>query len=248
MNLEKSYDETKEIVKPEMLVEGQKKLPSTAIVYFKKELENYLESSSDFEKYSEIVVSGDENKIYKVKNKDIIIYRTLIGGPITTIMMEELHARGVNKFIVFGSCGQLASVKKGAFVIPEEAYRDEGTSFHYVPESEFIKVETADKLRKIFDKNNISYELAKTWTTDALYRETVGKMEDKLKLGCKVVEMECASIMAFAKFRGVEAYQFLYTEDTLESKSWDMNKLRDDRTFILKECLNIAIKVAEDLM
>lgn len=247
MNLEKSYDETEEIVKPEMFVEGQKKLPSTAIVYFKKELENYLESSSDFEKYSEIFVSGDENKIYKVKNEDIIIYRTLIGGPITVAMMEELHARGVNTFIIFGSCGKLCQLEKGAFIVPEEAYRDEGTSFHYAPESEFIKVETAKKLEEIFKKNNISYEVAKTWTTDALYRETVGKMEDKLKLGCKVVDMECASIMAFAKLRGVKAYQFLYTEDTLENKSWDMNKLKEDRSFILKECLDIAIKVAEEI-
>jgi len=247
MNLEKSYDETEEIVKPEMFVEGQKKLPSTAIVYFKKELESYLKDSSNFEKYSEIFVSGDENKIYKVKNEDIIIYRTLIGAPATVSIMEELHARGVNTFIIFGSCGKLASLEKGAFIIPEEAYRDEGTSFHYAPKSEFIKVETAEKLTEIFKENNIPYELVKTWTTDALYRETVGKMEDKLNLGCKVVEMECASIMAFAKFRKVKAYQFLYTEDTLENKSWDINKLKEDRSFILKECLDIAIEIAKEI-
>jgi uridine phosphorylase len=37
-------------------------------------------------------------------------------------MMEELHARGVNKFIVCGSCGQLTSnLKVGAFIIPTDA-------------------------------------------------------------------------------------------------------------------------------
>lgn len=128
---------------------------------------------------------GDEIKIYKttVDNKDVILYRTLMGGPTTAAMMEELHTRGVNKFIFFGSCGQLVSnIRKGAFIIPEEAYRDEGTSYHYIPVSDFIKIKTAKKLAEIFDNNNIEYELTKVWTTDALYRETAQKAKKRVEL------------------------------------------------------------------
>ena len=163
-------------------------------------------------------------------------------------MMEELHARGVETFIIFGSCGELTSnLKKGAFVIPIEAYRDEGTSYHYIPISDFVEIDTATELSKIFEENGIPYELTKTWTTDALYKETKDKLKDRVSRGCKVVEMECASIMAVAKSRGFKAYQFLYTDDTLEGDTWDMKTLAEDRTVILKECLNIALEVVKKI-
>jgi len=163
-------------------------------------------------------------------------------------MMEEIHARGVNNFIFFGSCGQLTSeIKKGAFILPMEAYRDEGTSYHYMPVSDFVKVETVAKLEEIFKKENIRYELTKTWTTDALFKETKNKTKKRIESGCKVVEMECASIMAVANSRKINAYQFLYTDDTLDSEIWDIRTLKEDRSFILKECLRIAIEIAKEI-
>ncbi len=185
MSIINSYDESEEIVKAEIFTKEQKKLPGIAIACFKEELINEISKMNDFEEYSDIMVCGQKIKIFitKVYGKDVIIYRTLMGGPVTAAMMEELHARGVKKFIFFGSCGELTSdLKKGAFIIPEEAYRDEGTSYHYILASDFIKVETAKKLVKIFEKNDIKCELTKTWTTDALYRETIQKTENRIKM------------------------------------------------------------------
>ena len=102
-------------------------------------------------------------------------------------------------------------------------------------------------LNKIFEENGVSYELTKTWTTDALYKETKDKLKDRVSRGCKVVEMECASIMAVAKSRGFKAYQFLYTDDTLEGDIWEMKTLTEDRSFILKQCLNIAFEVIKKI-
>lgn len=250
MSIIDSYDESEEIVKAEVYTTGQKRLPSIAITCFKTELIQVVKNSNNFEEYSELYVCGEAIKIYKtqIEGKDVIIYRTLVGGPATTSMMEELHARGVETFIIFGSCGELTSnLKKGAFVIPIEAYRDEGTSYHYIPISDFVEIDTATELSKIFEENGIPYELTKTWTTDALYKETKDKLKDRVSRGCKVVEMECASIMAVAKSRGFKAYQFLYTDDTLEGDTWDMKTLAEDRTVILKECLNIALEVVKKI-
>ncbi len=250
MSIIDSYDESEEIVKAEVYTTGQKRLPSIAITCFKTELIQVVKNSNNFEEYSELYVCGEAIKIYKtqIEGKDVIIYRTLVGGPATTSMMEELHARGVETFIIFGSCGELTSnLKKGAFVIPIEAYRDEGTSYHYIPISDFVEIDTATELSKIFEENGIPYELTKTWTTDALYKETKEKLKDRVSRGCKVVEMECASIMAVAKSRGFKAYQFLYTDDTLEGDTWDMKTLAEDRTVILKECLNIALEVVKKI-
>ena len=101
MSIIDSYDESEEIVKAEICRAGQKKLPSIAITCFKTELIELVKNSDNFEKYSELYVCGEEIKIYKtqMEGKDIIVYRTLVGGPATTAMMEELHARGVETFI-----------------------------------------------------------------------------------------------------------------------------------------------------
>ena len=250
MSIVDSFDDSEEIVKPEIFTEGLKKLPEIAIVCFKTELIEYVKKSSDFEEYSDTLVLGDNIKIYKtvINNRDVILYRTLMGGPACNSIMEELHSRGVNKFIFFGSCGKLTSeLKKGAFIIPAQAYRDEGVSYHYMPVSDFIDVNTAEKLKTVFDKNNIPYELTKTWTTDAIYKETVNKIKDRVSKGCTVVEIECASIMSVSKSRGFMAYEFLYTEDTLDGELWNMNELRDDRSALLKECLRISLIIADEI-
>lgn len=251
MNIEKAYDESEEIVKANIFTEGMKKLPEIAIVCFKKELIDYIASSSEFELYSSILECGEEIPIYHtlIHGKSIIVYRTLIGGPATVLMMEEMAARGVKKFIFFGSCGLLNNeLTKGCFIIPTEAYRDEGTSYHYLPESEFVEVNTAKELSMIFDKNNIPYIQTKTWTTDAIYRETKDKLKNRLSLGCNVVEMECASAMAMCQKRGLKAYYFLYSDDTLDGDTWNLKTLKEDRIFLLKECLKIATNVVNSIL
>lgn len=250
MSIIKSFDESEEIIKADMFTAGQKRLPEIAIGVFKKEIINYIEQNDRFKEYSSIDVCGEKVKIYvtNVNETEVAIYRTYTGGPATVAMMEELHARGVNKFIMFGSCGQLTSnSKKGAFIIPIEAYRDEGTSYHYLPASDFVDIESSKELVGIFEKENISYVLTKTWTTDALFKETKDKVKSRIESGCGVVEMECASIMSVAKSRGFKAYQFLYTDDSLESEKWKIKTLKENRILLLKECLDIALKIANNI-
>ena len=111
MSIIKSFDTSEEIIKAEMLTVGQKRLPEIAICVFKKEIIDYIEINDSFKEYSSIDVCGEAVKIYvtNVNETEVTIYRTYTGGPATVAIMEELHARGVKKFIIFGSCGQLTS-------------------------------------------------------------------------------------------------------------------------------------------
>lgn len=93
--------------------------------------------------------------------------------------------------------------------------------YHYVPAEDYIKVKTYTKLENIFLKLDLPYIITKTWTTDALYRETKNNMLKRKSEGCLAVDMECASIMSVGQFRNVEVYQFLYAEDTLDGIEWD---------------------------
>ena len=241
------YDDSEEIIKPEDTIKDKSRLPEIAIATFKQDLIDEI-SKDDNWKECGFYEAGSHFPIYKTvhHNQEVVLFRMMMGAPTAIASMEELRARGVKKFIIFGSCGTLSKeIDSSAFILPEAAYRDEGTSYHYLPASEFIEVSTVDKLSEIFEEMNLKHLKTKVWTIDALYKETVNKMKSRKEKGCLAVDMECSAIMAFAKARGVEAYQFLYTDDTLDSVKWDKRTLLDDRTEFLKICLEIALKIAD---
>jgi uridine phosphorylase len=56
-----------------------------------------------------------------------------MGAAGAVALMEETIAMGGRKFVVFGSCGTMDnSIEAGSFIVPTAAYRDEGTSYHYM--------------------------------------------------------------------------------------------------------------------
>ncbi|RLG38829.1 MAG: phosphorylase, partial [Thermoproteota archaeon] len=58
------------------------------------------------------------------------------------------------------------------------------------------------------------------WTTDAPFRETVGKVRRYSSLGALAVEMECSALMAVAEFRGVRLAAGLAITDELFEGVW----------------------------
>ena len=143
------------------------------------------------------------------------------------MVMEELSAIGARNFVFLGSAGNLID-DNDALIVPEKALRDEGTSYHYIESlDDFIKVETADFTASFLEEAKIPFRKGNTWTTDCFYRETksaIGLVKEK---GCICVEMECASIMAVAKSKNLNAYQLLFTADKLSSEDWDIGRLKN---------------------
>ena len=75
--------------------------------------------------------------------------------------------------------------------------------------------------RAVLLAHNVPYVLGKTWTTDAFFRETAGKVQMRRAEGCLTVEMEAAAFFAVAQFRGVTFAQLLYGGDDVSSEVWD---------------------------
>jgi uridine phosphorylase len=134
-----------------------------------------------------------------------------------------------------------------SFIIPTAVYRDEGISYHYAPPSDYMEVPTTQKLADILSELKLPHVSGKTWTTDAIYRETRGNMEKRKNDGCITVEMECASIMAVAQFRSAEVYQYLYAADSLDEVEWDARTLgsltQDARENFLRIALEVAVRI-----
>ena len=98
-----------------------------------------------------------------------------VSGPWISSDIEVLHAQGVKKVIIIGNCWVLDSkIDDCSIIIPTKGFRDEGTSYHYLPSSEMIDINTKyiDDFTKILSKYNFNYTNGYTWTKDAFYRET----------------------------------------------------------------------------
>jgi len=76
-------------------------------------------------------------------------------------------------------------------------------------------------LERTLELHNVDYVTGKTWTTDAIYRETKTKIERRRAEGCLTAEMEAASFFAVAQFRNVAFAQMLYGGDDVSGENWD---------------------------
>ena len=135
---------------------------------------------------------------------------------------------GAGKFVLFGSCGVLDDEKtKGKIIIPVSAVRDEGTSYHYMAPSSEIAADprSVQTLETVLTACCCPYVKGKTWTSDAIYRETLPMIEERRQEGCLAVEMECASMLAVSKYRQIPFAQFLYGADSLSSDTWEIRDL-----------------------
>ncbi|MFG6352288.1 MAG: nucleoside phosphorylase [Oscillospiraceae bacterium] len=223
--------------------------PETVIMTFKDKTFHALEHVCP----TQVVATlreGVDIPVYKLdwNGRSIGIFRTLIGGAGTAGLLEEALAMGAKKVLLYGSCGVLDSaLTAGHFILPTQSYRDEGTSYHYLPVSDYVDIPTSARLGEIFDELNLPYVKGRVWTTDAFYRETRNNMAKRKADGCIAVDMECASAMAVGQFRGAEVYQFLYAEDSLDGDAWDRRTMGAVPTSSYEKYLRVALEAASRL-
>ena len=150
----------------------------------------------------------------------------------------------------FGAAGVLdRNIPLNSFILPTAAVRDEGLSYHYLPPAEEVALDAAcaAACREALESLGLPYTQGKTWTTDAFYRETRGKMERRKAQGCVSVEMECAALAAVAQFRGLRFAQFFYTTDNLDGPVWDSGVLHQKGASVTEECIAAAVETGRRL-
>ncbi|MDR2357040.1 MAG: nucleoside phosphorylase [Oscillospiraceae bacterium] len=251
MSIINAYDDsTEEILKPSHLTQPIPGFPEIAVAAFQQGAVDALISSGQTEIIGELR-AGCRIPIYKTRRdgtggaRGIAVYRTPLGGSVAAAMMEEVIVKGARKLIFFGSCGVLdGALAAGRVIVPSEAYRDEGTSYHYAPDGDWIEVETHGRLEEILADIGVNYVSGRVWTTDALYRETRGNVQKRKDAGCIAVDMECASIAAVSRFRGAPAYQFLYAEDSLDGQDWDRRTMDNVAPDAHERYMNLALEIA----
>ena len=195
------------------------------VITFSYIIEQYVKEHFNCTQIATLRSATGLTPVYQIdyNGKRIGFYKTYIGAPCAVALVEDVLSEvNTDRVIMFGGAGCLdKDIARGKIMIPTQAYRDEGTSYHYVPAADYIKIKNSHIVAEFMQQSNIPFVLGKTWTTDAIYRETKGNFEKRKQDGCIAVEMECAAVQAVCDFRGVELYNFLKSGDLLDAPEWD---------------------------
>jgi len=201
-------------------------VPSIAVLCFFQDVLVSLVENQELKEVGYLRSEMGRHPVYRYEQggKPVTVFHPGVGAPLAAAFLDELIASGVTKYIVCGGCGSLdRKIDAGHPIILTSAIRDEGVSYHYLPPSREVKAHprAIDALQRVFTEAGIEYRLGKTWTTDAIYRETAGKRKLRIAEGCEVVEMEAAAFFAVAQFREIILGQVVYTGDLVVPEGWD---------------------------
>jgi uridine phosphorylase len=125
------------------------------------------------------------------------------------------------------SAGQIIDVGPPPYyILIERALRDEGTSYHYLPPSNYVAAEpvllalAADALAQAGHQVYVG----DSWTTDAPFRETAESIASRRREGILAVEMEAASLYAFAAARARPVICLAHVSNQLGCVDGDFEK------------------------
>jgi uridine phosphorylase len=129
-----------------------------------------------------------------------------VGAPFAVLIAEQLFASGCRFLVSLTSAGQISAAGRPPyFVIIDRALRDEGTSYHYAPPSDYAEADATliEMAAAALRDKNIPGVVGSSWTTDAPFRETAEAIASARSRGLLAVEMEAAALYAFASAASV---------------------------------------------
>jgi len=150
-----------------------------------------------------------------------------VGAPFAVLVAEQLFASGCELLISVTSAGQLCELRPPPyFVLIDRALRDEGTSYHYLPPSEysFADMQLLRAMQGGFVDLGVPVECGATWTTDAPFRETTEAIAAMKAKGLLAVEMEAAALYAYAAARRKPVLCFAHVTNQMATVAGDFNK------------------------
>lgn len=221
------YDPTRRaLIEPSKIIKPAD-LPPRAVICFFQEVISDLVERGRLTEVAKTKSEIGEHFFYalEIQGQHLTVFHPGVGAPLAAGLLEEAIAKGCRAFIACGGAGVLnRELTVGHVVVPLSAVRDEGTSYHYLPPAREVQAAgiATQAIERVLDRHEVPYIVGKTWTTDAFYRETPGKIARRRDEGCLTVEMEAAAFFAVARFRGVPFGQILYGGDDVSGETWDM--------------------------
>ncbi len=248
------YDDAREaIIEPSHVCKPLDGMPEHCVIcFFQNVIEQLVEKGLAVEISSHPTEQG-ARRFYALDcglDRPGALLHPGIGAAIAAASLEVAIALGGRRFVACGGAGVLdRDIAVGHLVVPTSAVRDEGTSYHYLPAGREVAPApgAVQAIETVLQRHKVDYLLAKTWTTDAIFRETRAVTALRRAEGCLTVEMEAAAFFAVAQFRNVPFGQILYGGDNLDADQWerrnwmDRASVREQLVFLAAEaCLEMG--------
>lgn len=222
---------------------GRPPLPGLCLMTFFGEVLEAFAAQNDAREVSRYSSEMRRFPIYQANYKgvELCLVQAVVGSASAAMMADFLIGNGVRALMACGGCGVLKDIPAGDVIVPVAALRDEGASYHYLPPAREIMLDEGvlEVIARTLNAFETPYIEAKTWTTDAFFRETPDMITYRKQEGCAVVEMECATLAAVARFRGARFGQLLYSGDILtdfaryDERGWTDNLTAREKLFYL---------------
>jgi|TARA_B110000438_G_scaffold295611_1_gene338877 uridine phosphorylase len=226
----KSYSETS-IFKPENLLRESRrqnsitkgKVPAICILDPDGDLVDYLNTHCLAEQNKYWACYHSNLFTFQISGETVGIIPCAVGASYAVLVAEQLFVSGCELLISVTSAGVIQTQNiDNQFALITEAIRDEGTSYHYIPADELSTL--SRKLISSLTGNHNPWFEAKSWTTDAPFRETKSAIQEMQEQNVVCVEMEAAALYAFGKAKNKEVICFAHLTNAMAQEEGDFEK------------------------
>lgn len=227
-------------------------LPERCVITFFREALNKFAEENNLKIIGHLHSEVLDIAIYEYEwdKEKICITMPFPTAPGAAATIEELYAMGCDKFIVCGGAGCIQeNINVGEIIVPVLAVRDEGTSYHYVKPSREVECHkgAVEIIQSELKEMGIPYISGKTWTTDAIYRETPDTIRVRREEGCITVEMEAAAFFAVSQYYKLPLAQLLYAGDDVSGEEWDSREWKKQKS-VRENLITAAVKLVTKLV
>lgn len=167
--------------------------------------------------------------LYNFKLGSVIlgIVPCVVGSSYSVLVAEQLFASGCRLLISVTSAGIINdSNSNKRFTLISSSFRDEGTSYHYLPPGRpsMLNLHLLNLLRSREGGTNCPYFEGTSWTTDAPFRETASAVSEMKEQNITCVEMEAAALYALAEVKQYNIICFAHLTNSMAQKEGDFEK------------------------
>ncbi|MHA3704833.1 nucleoside phosphorylase [Jatrophihabitans sp. YIM 134969] len=214
------------VLTPERVVPRGVDLPATVVLCWFHEVVAALADTHGATHLTELVSENGRTTVWTLEHRGhrVAVVNPGVGAPMAAITLEELVALGARDVVACGGAGALLpDLVLGHAVVVDSAVRDEGTSLHYLAPGRVVDADpdVVTTLVSTLEDAGVAHLVGRSWTTDALFRETRARTARRVAEACVTVEMEASALIAIARVRGVRYGHLLMAGDSLAGDDWD---------------------------
>ncbi len=207
------------------------KVPDGCMLDFDGELVDFLVASGKAQ--LEPAWPCFHTRLYRwvVDGKEYGIIGGTVGASFAVLVAEELFALGCKALVTISSAGLIAeNLQTPLFLLIDQALRDEGTSYHYLPPERFAQacLPLVDAVAQWLTASALPCVRGSSWTTDAPFRETLKLISARRDEGIIAVEMEAAALLAMGVALNKPVICFAHITNSMATREDDFEKGGDD--------------------